>query len=49
MRHRVPAVSAVLGTLLLAGCRTSTVPGSSGVWHVIREKAPAGSAASGSR
>jgi predicted lipoprotein with Yx(FWY)xxD motif len=28
MRHRMLAVSAVLGTLLLAGCRTSTVPGS---------------------
>ena len=28
MRHRMLAVSAVLGILLLAGCRTSTVPGS---------------------
>ena len=28
MRHRMLAVSAALGILLLAGCRTSTVPGS---------------------
>jgi len=28
MRHRTLAVSAALGILLLAGCRTSTVPGS---------------------
>jgi predicted lipoprotein with Yx(FWY)xxD motif len=28
MRHRLRAASAVLGTLLVAGCGTSTVPGS---------------------
>jgi predicted lipoprotein with Yx(FWY)xxD motif len=28
MRHRMAAVSAVLGILLLAGCRSSAVPGS---------------------
>ena len=28
MRHRIPAACAVFATFLLAGCRTSTVPGS---------------------
>jgi len=45
MRHRVLAVSAVLGTLLLAGCRTSTVPGSAYAGAVPKTATPASGSA----
>ena len=43
MRHRMLAVSGVLGVLLLAGCRTSVVPGSA-----YASAAPSASGASAS-
>ncbi len=47
MRHRLRTASAVLGTLLLAGCGTSTVPGSayhSVVVNALSSKAPSATA-----
>ena len=45
MRHRMLAVSGVLGVLLLAGCRTSAAPGSA---YASAAASPSGASASAS-
>ena len=45
MRHRILAASAVFATLLLAGCRTSTVPGSA--YTAVPVSTPASVSSSG--